>query len=204
MIKTQGDQKIIIAEKSKKDKLRIFCDMDGVLSFWEKSAAKTLDIDLNDEKIREELKQGKKKMEDYVGGDDKLWRKIDKEGIDWWTNMEILPWGKRLFDELNKATTEFSILSSPSNNPVCADGKIRWMRKQFGEDFKNFLIGRNKYLCAGPNTLLVDDNKGKCKKFRQYGGNTFVWPSPFKLIDGDIDVDETIEELLELIDGLKK
>ena len=95
-MKLQGPNKILVASK-KKNGLRTFLDMDGVLSFWEKSAAKTLDIDLNNEKIREEIKNGKR-IETYVGGDDNMWPLIKKEGDEWWANMELLPWGKRLFN----------------------------------------------------------------------------------------------------------
>ena len=112
-------------------------------------------------------------------------------------------WAKRLYTDLNKRTKDFCFLTSPSNNPVCASGKIKWLREHFGKDFRNFLIGANKYLCAGPNSLLIDDNEKKCKKFEEYSGNTFLWPNLLKLIDGDIDVDDTFEELFELIEKIK-
>lgn len=203
MIRTQGDNKIIIAAKSRKDQLRIFCDVDGVVAFWEKSAAKTLNVDLEDKEIREQIKGGKK-IESFVGGDDKMWPMIDKEGVDWWANMEKLPWADRLFEELTKATKDFSFLTSPSSNPICAQGKIMWLKKHFGEDFRDFLIGRNKHLCASSVTLLVDDNKGKCKKFRKYGGHTFLWPNPLELLDDEKKLEKTFDELLSYIEELKK
>lgn len=200
-MKLQGQDKIIIASK-KKNGLRIFLDMDGVVAFWEKSAAKTLDIDLNDEKIREEIKNGKR-METYVGGDENMWPLIKKEGDEWWENIELLPWAKRLYNMLKEKADYFSFLSSPSNDPLCASGKVKFLRKHFGDDFKDFLIGRNKYMCASKNALLVDDDKGKTKKFKKFGGYIFQWPSPLELLDGDIDVEETFDELSDYIKEIR-
>jgi len=201
-MKVQDPNKIIMAKSKKKSGLIIFLDIDGVCSFWEKSAGKTLGIDIEDEKIREEIKNGKR-METYVGGDEKMWPIIKKEGSKWWADMELLPWGKRLYEELKKRSDYFSFLSSPSNDPDCAAGKVQWLRKHFGDDFKDFLIGRNKYLCASPRALLVDDDKGKIKRFRKFGGHVFQWPSPFHLLDGDVDLEETFNDLFEYINEIR-
>lgn len=197
----QDPNKIIIAKSKKKEGLICFLDMDGVISFWEKSAAKTLGIDINDKKIREEIKNGKR-LETYVGGDSVMWPKIDKEGTKWWRDMELLPWGKRLYEKIKEKGDHFCFLTSPSNNPTCAAGKVEFLQKHFGNDFGDFFIGKNKHLCASPRALLIDDTDKKVKKFRSFGGHAFKWPCPLFLLDGDIDVDETIEELMEYIDEL--
>jgi len=77
-MKVRDPNKIIIASE-KKDKLRIALDLDGVISYWEKSAAKTCGVDYEDEKIRQQIKDGKR-MEAFVGGDSKMWKMIDAEG----------------------------------------------------------------------------------------------------------------------------
>lgn len=201
-MKVQDPNKIIMAKSKKKTGLIIFLDIDGVCSFWEKSAGRTCGIDIEDPKIREEIKNGKR-FETYVGGDEKMWPMIQKEGTKWWADMELLPWAKRLFNELNKRADHFSFLSSPSNDPLCAAGKVEWLRKHFGDDFKDFLIGRNKHLCASPRSLLVDDDKKKIKKFRKFGGHVFQWPSPFHLLDNDIDLEETFKDLFECINEIR-
>lgn len=197
-MKMQDPNKIIIAKSKKKNGLIIFLDMDGVISFWEKSAAKTLGIDINDEKIREEIKNGKR-LETYVGGDSVMWPKIDKEGTKWWRDMELLPWGKKLYEKIKEKGDHFSFLTSPSSNPTSSAGKIEFLHKHFGDGFKDFLIGNNKEFCASPRALLIDDTDKKVKKFRSFGGHAFLWPNVFALLDGDIDVDETIKELMEYI-----
>jgi hypothetical protein len=197
MIKTQGDKKIILSKA--KTNLRIFLDLDGVCCFWEKSAAKTLGIDLEDKKIREQVKNGKR-LESFVGGDEVMWPKIDKEGPEWWENLEKLPWADDLIELAKSSGKDFCFLTSPSNNPDCASGKIKWIKKHLGDDFKNFLIGKQKHMCASPNSILIDDDKKKCKKFEDYGGHSFLWPHSLKLIDKDINIDEVINDLRSLID----
>ena len=111
MVQIQSPDKIILA-KMKKD-IRVFLDIDGVCGYWEKSVADVCKIDLKDKEIRDKLKNNGN-MEDIVGSTNKMWRMIDKEGEKFWEDMEILPWAKRLYDELRKRTKDFCFLSSPS------------------------------------------------------------------------------------------
>lgn len=203
MIKIKDPNEIRLAKKNKK-RVIIFLDLDGVSSFWLKSAAKKCDIDIEDPEIREQLKNGKD-LEDLVGGVDKLWEKIGKEHKEekFWEELEIFDWAKKLVEELQKRGTDFCFLTSPSNNPVCASGKVKWIKKHFGEKFKDFLIGKKKYLCATPHSILIDDNEKKCKKFEEYGGKIFLWPNAFKIIDGDINIDDVFEDLFEKIEKMK-
>lgn len=202
MLRFQGDNKIIIANNKKITDLRCFLDIDGVVSFWEKAACKSCQIDIEDKEIRNKLKSGTR-LETLVGGERKLWDIIDKEGIEWWENIEKLPWADDLVNLVKKEINDFCFLSSPSNNPLCAAGKIKWLRKHYGDKFKDFLIGRNKHLCASDISLLIDDSLEKTKKFRKYGGHVFDWPSALKLIDNDINVEDVLSDLLDHIKELK-
>lgn len=200
-MKIQGPNKIILAKNKKKEGLIIFLDMDGVFCFWEKAAAKILDLDLEDKEIRDKVKGGKR-LETFVGGDSVMWPKIDKEGVEWWRDIEILPWGMELYEKLKEKADHFCFLTSPSNNSTCAAGKIEFFKKHFGDGFREYLIGRNKEFCASPRSLLVDDSESKIKKFRKFGGHAFQWPCPLTLLDGDKNVDDVIEELMDYIDEL--
>ena len=82
MVKIVGPDRIIIAKKEKK-KLRIFCDLDSVCSYWEESAASVCDIDFKNEEIREQLKNGVC-IENLVGGKKKMWKLIDDAGENFW------------------------------------------------------------------------------------------------------------------------
>jgi len=198
-VKLQDPNRIIIAGKKKKDAIRLFVDLDGVCSDFDTAAAKLCDIDLEDEGIREHLK-GNGRIDKYIS-DEEMWNRIRKEGEDWWANMEILPWAKDLYDMLKKESPMVAFLSSPSNNPSCASGKLMWIKKHF--DTKDFIISPRKQFCAGPNTLLIDDTLKKVKEFRKYGGHAFLWPSPLAIMDGDKDIDDVLKELKNYIREIK-
>lgn len=203
IIKDPNQIKIARGKKNKKKEgLVILCDLDGVMCFWEKAAAETLGIDLEDEKIREEIKNGRR-MESYVGGDSAMWSKIDKEGEKWWEDIEMFPWGKDLYEMLKSKSDYFCFLTSPSNSPICAAGKTKWLTKHFGDDFKDFLIGRNKEYCASSRSLLVDDAKNKIKKFRDFGGHAFHWPSALRILDEEIKIEDVMKDLEDYIQEIK-
>jgi 5'(3')-deoxyribonucleotidase len=205
---TQGPNKIILSSSKKKNKktegLICWLDMDGVVAFWEKSAAESLGVDLNNKEIREKIKNGQDMNTFTNSSDDQMWEIINKGGQEWWRDIELLPWSHELVEKLKEITDHFCFLTSPSNNPVCAAGKIEFLKKHFGDDFKDFMIGRNKELCASSRSILIDDNKKKVDKFRKFGGHAFLWPNPLTLIDEDQKVDDVIEELIKYINELKK
>lgn len=206
MINVQSPNKILLAKEKKKKikKIIVYLDMDGVLSDWLGAACKLCDVDLNDEEIRQEIKKRNGFLDDYV--DEKtLWKNIEKEGVDFWTGLELFPWSKKLYNTLEKLADEFAILSSPGKftkiaAPAC-NGKVLWLDNHFNNK-ERYIFGYKKYLCASANTILVDDSKNKIDPFIEAGGNGFLWPNPLELIDGDIDVDDTIDELVEHIKKL--
>ena len=148
-------------------------DIDGVVAYWEKAAAETCGVDYKDQKIRDAIKNGKR-LETYVGGDDKMWPIIDKEGEKWWEDLERLSWADDLINLLKKETKDLAFLSSPSKNPICYSGKIKWVLKHYP------------------------------KMSREYGGHAFLWPCPLSLIDGDVDIEDIFKELKDSIKDLKK
>jgi len=203
MVNIQSPNKIILAKKKKK-KINVFLDMDGCISNWLQAACDLCDIDLNDEEIRQKIKKRDGFLDGHV--DEKtLWKNIKNEGVDFWANLELFPWSKKLYNTLEKLADEFAILSSPGKYPEIAasacDGKVIWLDKHFNNK-ERYIFGYKKYLCASKNTILVDDSRNKIGPFIEAGGHGFRWPNPLELIDGDVDVDDTIEELVEYIKKL--
>lgn len=202
-INIQSPNKISLAKKKKK-KITILLDMDGVISDWLGAACKLCDIDLDDTEIREGLKKKNGFLEDFVN-EKKLWSNIEKEGVAYWENLELFPWAKKLYNKLEELGDEFAILSSPGKFTEIAsqacDGKVLWLDKHFGNK-ENYIFTYSKYLCASENSILVDDSQHKIDPFIAAGGHGFLWPNPLSLIDGDVDVDDTIEELVEYIKHL--
>ena len=195
------DPNRIISTSEKKENLRIFLDLDGVICYWLKSAAKTCNVDIEDQKTRDALKNGKR-LESFVGGDEKMWHMIDEEGDEWWENIEKLPWADDLIDLLKKHTKELSFLSSPSNSPLCYSGKAKWIIKNYPEMSKDVFLGCKKHRVANPNILLIDDTDKKVKQFRKYGGHAFKWPCPLDIIEGDVDIKSVLKELEDFIKNI--
>ena len=129
-----------------------------------------------------------------------MWKKIDEAGVEFWENLDLFPWTKRLISEVKKKTDLLCFLTAPSNNPNSTIGKMSWIKKHFKDI--DFLIGQKKYYCASNNALLIDDSEKKIKLFEDHGGHVFLFPNDLKLLEGEIDIDETIEKLLNKIDKL--
>jgi 5'(3')-deoxyribonucleotidase len=204
MVRIQSPNKIILAKKKKK-KIKIFLDMDGCISDWLGAACNLCDIDLNDTDIREGLKKKNGFLEDFV--DEKvLWKNIEEAGVGYWENLDIFPWAKKLYKSLEELGDDFSILSSPGKfteiASLACDGKVLWLDKHF-DNKKNYIFAYNKSICASENTILVDDSQHKIDPFVEEGGHGFLWPNPLSLIDGDKDVDDTIDELVDYIERMK-
>ena len=92
-------------------------------------------------------------------------------------------------------------LTLPST--VCAAGKLKCIKKHHGEDFKDILLGWPKWVCADANKILIDDDSKKGKKFEEYGGHWFEWPHPLKIIDGDLKIDDVLNDLRDFIKEVK-
>jgi len=203
MIRMQSPNKIIMAEKKKK-KIKIFLDMDGVISDWLGAACKLCDIDLDDKDTRDGIKEANGYLEGFV--DEKLlWSKIEEAGVGFWENLELFPWGKKLYNKLKGLGDEFSILSSPGKfteiASIACKGKVLWLDNHFNNK-EDYILAYNKSLCASENTILIDDSQHKIDPFIASGGHGFLWPDPLSLLDGDVNVDETIEELVSYINNI--
>jgi len=193
-----SDPKRIKISEKKEEKI-ILLDMDGVLSCFNKAICDLLDIDIEDKKIRDMLKAGKYLDDTDLTTPEKLWGAVNDKGLEFWSEMEIYPYAKKLYNEMKKIGT-VGFLTSPGSCVFAGTGKMQWIKKHFGEDgLVTMIIGKNKHYCAQPGVILVDDHKKNVNKFKDAGGKGFVWPSGLNFIDGDKDVDKVIEELIKYI-----
>lgn len=181
----------------------ILIDYDDVIVDWASPACETMGVDLTHPEKRHQIETVWGGIDAYVS-EAELWEKIHSEGADWWENLPVLPWGRRLYDEMSKLG-EVCFLTAPSDHPSCAAGKVASIKKHF--DTRNYLIGRPKYLCASKNKILVDDRPSNCEKFIAAGGQAFQWPNALKLlriggwdrmVDRAVDFVKHIDTLLEM------
>lgn len=114
---------------------------------------------------------------------DDFWSKIHEAGEDFWTNLKPTPWAADVVSLVEKFSTEWHIVSAPSQETHSYTGKVRWLKNYFGNDFDHFILSPHKYLTAGPDRLLIDDRKANLKKFmydehnRPTGGKGVIFPS---------------------------
>lgn len=168
--------------------MTIFLDMDGVLADFVGAAGK---IHLFTEA---DLKPGEDVTLSLGMTPRDFWAPIDALGESFWENLEEYPWTDELIDlaqHWNK--DEWCILSAPSHSPSCLAGKMKWLQRKFGWDFRRFIFApktqkhRLGISYATPRVerlsgqsyfanTLIDDNDGNCQRFVAAGGSAVVFP----------------------------
>lgn len=159
----------------------IFLDMDGVLCNWTKGVAQILEMDYHE--FLAKWPAGTASISDVLGvKKSHYWNKIDRMGAKFWRNLEPFPW----FDDLIATASEvgeIKILTSPSCHGSSADGKMQWIADRWDRfKWRNFVITNQKWLCAGPHRILIDDNDKQCQDFETRkdgsptGGTAILFP----------------------------
>ncbi len=72
------------------------------------------------------------------------------------------------------------ILSCPMDDPACVAGKLKWIQ-EFCPSWmhRQYLLGPEKFRCAKPGALLIDDSDENVEKFFIKGGQTILVPRPW-------------------------
>jgi len=154
--------------------IRIFCDMDGVLTDFKRGFKR--------------LKANKhhrtpKEYEDKFGKHS-IWKIIDKRKEYFWKR---LPWtkdGRELWDYLDRYKPY--ILSSPSRSDYSKDGKLQWIKLNLGfsqrkavttpeeheerPELRVILSSKKDLFVKGKNDILIDDKESNIEKWTNAGG----------------------------------
>jgi 5'(3')-deoxyribonucleotidase len=163
----------------KKD-FTVFLDMDGVLTNFQKGF---IDIPSNEENLTFEQYNEKH-------GKNTAWKLIDKEGIEWWSEMEWMPDGKELWNYLKKYDP--IILSATSRHPDSARGKVIWVNRELclgvekytrspklhkWEEDSRMILNPQKFLFGNrfPNSILIDDTPKKIKGWNEDSRGTAIY-----------------------------
>lgn len=101
-------------------------------------------------------------------------------GADYWADLEPTADG---FDILEAVEDAFGdrvcLLTTPSKDPECPAGKLRWIAKHVPQYENRYLMGPSKEFCTGPNRLLIDDRDENVERFVAAGGTAFLLPRPW-------------------------
>ena len=149
---------IEVEDAMNKEKIsyKIFSDMDGVLTDFDKSFLK--------------YSEGIPPREyEKTYGKEKFWELIDgKGGVGFWVGMPWMEDGKQYWDYIKNYDTE--LLSSPSRSSTSRLGKRLWVRNNMPGIKLTLAQAAKKQNYAAPNHILIDDRPSNIDQWRSQGG----------------------------------
>lgn len=170
----QSFTEFVNEQKSTDAPVRIFCDMDGVLTDFERGFKR-----LKANKKHRTVEEYEKKF-----GKHSIWKLIDHRKEFFWKR---LPWtgdGRELWDYLKRYKPY--ILSAPSRSEYSKDGKLQWIKLNLGfsqakaietpeehdekPDKRVILSNKKEQFVKTKNDILIDDLSSNIEKWTKAGG----------------------------------
>jgi len=140
---------------------KIFCDMDGVLTDFDKRFEYFGGLTPDEYQAKFSKSQ--------------FWKLIDdKVGFEFWAKMPWMPDGKQLWSYIEKYKP--MLLSAPSQKPSSRYGKRVWVKDNLpltkdAPKVKLILAKReNKQDYSKPNRILIDDRADNIEEWKSKGG----------------------------------
>jgi len=153
---------------------KIYCDMDGVLTDFEKRFHQKLnEIGPDYYPMKDIQKVVKPKDFEDIFGIEEFWNFIDNiVGVAFWVGMDWMPQGRELWDFIKPYQP--SLLTSPSKNNASRLGKNLWAKNQLSPKPRViFAYSADKQRYANENSILIDDKKSNIKEWIAKGGIAF-------------------------------
>lgn len=136
---------------------KIYCDMDGVLTDFNKQFQSLNPEHLTPSKY--ETKYGK----------DKFWNFIDVDNkVKFWETMPWKPDGKQLWEYIVKYNP--TLLSAPSRSPASRLGKRKWVKNNLPKTHLILAAPDKKQNYSKKNSILIDDLPDNIEQWRSQGG----------------------------------
>lgn len=167
--------------EEKTSKYKIYCDMDGVLTDFEKRFFdKVNEVGPDYYPLKDIKKIVKPKDFENIFGIEEFWKFIDQTvGVSFWVGMDWMSNGKELWSFISKYNP--SLLTSPSRDNTSRLGKNLWVRNNLSPKPKViFAYSASKQNYANENSILIDDKKSNIEEWKAAGGIAF------RVKDGDI------------------
>lgn len=107
-----------------------------------------------------------------------FWTKIHAVGETFWSGLELKPWAEDLLKLVdNTVGDSWYLVTAPSRHPSSYSGKVQWIKGFFGARFDRYVLTKHKHLLSASGTVLIDDKSDTCEKFKQYGGQSILFPA---------------------------
>lgn len=144
----------------------IYCDLDGVLTNFDKAYFELTGMRAN-------VAKDKLSPQEF-------WFPISNAGRDWWANLEWMPDGKQLWSYI-KGYKPF-LLSAPSKERSSKVGKRQWVNNNISDPNLIITASWNKQKYSGPTNILIDDTKKNIDDWISKGGIGILHISASKTI----------------------
>lgn len=169
--------------------MKCFLDIDGVLADFVGQLCNKLNVD---NPYTEVENRGTWDIQKFLGDD--IWDITNN--CNFWTTIPKLPDAEMIVEIIDSFFGDnVCLLSSPTNCPECAQGKVKWIQNHFPQYKDRYLLGRAKHFCASPNAMLIDDCPENIEKFVAAGGCGLLLPRPYNHRHGEITLRVLVEEL---------
>lgn len=161
---------LLLTEEDFFPKYEIYCDMDMVLTNFEKRFVDELRREGPKYYSKEVINQvTRPKHFEKLEGQTEFWSFIDGLGPDFWSGMEWMPNGRELWDFIKPYNP--IILTSPSRHNASRLGKRLWVKEHLSPvPPVEFRFGEAKSDFANENTILIDDKPSNLHAFAAKGG----------------------------------
>lgn len=150
---------------------QIYCDMDGVLTDFEKRFVDMLRQEGPKYYSKEIINQvTRPKHFEKLEGEKEFWNFIDNHvGLEFWSDMEWMPNGRQLWNFI--APYNPVILTSPSRQNTSRLGKRIWVKNHLSPAPPvEFRFGEAKSDFANEKAILIDDKPSNLEAFAAKGG----------------------------------
>ena len=182
---------LLLEESDFVPKYQIYCDMDGVLTDFEKRFVTLLQQEGPKYYSKATIAQvTRPKHFDKLEGTEEFWKFIDQHiGLAFWSEMPWMPQGQVLWDFIQPYGPK--LLTSPSEDNTSRLGKRLWVRNHLSPAPEViFRFGDAKSDFANENSILIDDKPSNLEAFASKGGIVI------ECKDGDVS--SVINKLKEL------
>lgn len=181
--------------------IRIFCDMDGVLT----------DFDRGFKRLKANKKHRTPKEYEDKHGKHSIWKLIDKRKEFFWKRLPWMPDGRELWDYLERYKPY--ILSAPSRSKYYKDGKMQWIKLNLGFSQRKFVTTQEEHeerpeirvilsndkgqFAKTKNDILIDDKESNIDDWTKAGGTGIYH-------NDSTDTIRVLEEILTKLQGNKE
>ena len=182
---------LLLEESDFMPKYQIYCDMDGVLTDFEKRFVTLLQQEGPKYYSKATIAQvTRPKHFDKLEGTEEFWKFIDQHiGLEFWSEMPWMPQGQVLWDFIQPYGPK--LLTSPSEDNTSRLGKRLWVRNHLSPAPEViFRFGDAKSDFANENSILIDDKPSNLVAFASKGAIAI------ECKDGDVS--SVINELKKL------